>query len=182
MHLMYDFPTPAVAVDLDIVEKNVRDMTLGLSKYGIAHRPHIKTHRSVELAKLQLSLGARNHLREARRNGDNGGGGIDDILIAFPIIGEDKLKRYGALSERCSLRSIVNSQFGARGLSGLGRRLGKKLGVRERKEMNFRGKFEAQRQYYPTLGYRAFLNTAQSGLIPTYAGEAMCAATFATAF
>ena len=36
-------------------------------------------------------------------------------------------------------------------------------------------KFEAQRQYYPVLAYRTFLNTAQSGLIPTYAAEAMCA-------
>ena len=56
-------------------------------------------------------------------------GGIDDILIAFPIIGEDKLEHYGVPSEKCTLRSIVNSVIGARGLSGLGRRLGKKLEV-----------------------------------------------------
>lgn len=36
-------------------------------------------------------------------------------------------------------------------------------------------KFDLQRQYYPVLAYRTFLNTAQSGLIPTYAAEAICA-------
>ena len=35
-------------------------------------------------------------------------------------------------------------------------------------------KFDLQRQYYPVLAYRTFLNTAQSGLIPTYAAEAIC--------
>lgn len=36
-------------------------------------------------------------------------------------------------------------------------------------------KFELERQHYPVLAYRTFLNTAQSGLVPTYAGNAMCA-------
>ena len=36
-------------------------------------------------------------------------------------------------------------------------------------------KFDLQRQYYPVLAYRTFLNTAQSGLIPTYAADAICA-------
>lgn len=34
-------------------------------------------------------------------------------------------------------------------------------------------KFDAQRMFYPTLGYNTFLNSAQNGLIPTYAAEAM---------
>lgn len=34
-------------------------------------------------------------------------------------------------------------------------------------------KFEQQRQYYPVLGYKTFLNTAQNGLIPTYAAQSM---------
>lgn len=35
-------------------------------------------------------------------------------------------------------------------------------------------KFDLQRQYYPVLAYRSFLNTAQNGLIPSYAADAMC--------
>ena len=38
----------------------------------------------------------------------------------------------------------------------------------------FSNKFNIERQYYPVLAKRAFLNTAQSGLIPSYAAEAIC--------
>lgn len=128
---LYDsFPTPAVVIELDIAEKNVRDMVAGLARYGIAHRPHTKVHRSSELAKLQLKLGAKGitcaKIGEAEVMA---GSGIDDILIAFPVIGDDKLKRYGELSRKCTLRSIVNSIPGAEGLSALGESLGRKLEV-----------------------------------------------------
>ena len=57
---MYDYlETPAVAIELDIVENNIRSLVENAKKYGIVHRPHTKTHRSVELARLQLSLGAK---------------------------------------------------------------------------------------------------------------------------
>lgn len=122
--------TPAVVVELDIVERNIRNMITNTAKYGIAHRPHIKVHKCIELANLQLSLGAKGitcaKLGEAEVMA---AGGIDDILIAFPIIGEDKLARYGSLSKKCTLRSIVNSIHGAKGLSILGESLDKKLEV-----------------------------------------------------
>lgn len=122
--------TPALVVELDIAEQNIRNMIANTAKYGIAHRPHIKVHKSIELAKLQLSLGAKGitcaKLGEAEVMAE---GGIDDITIAFPIIGGDKLARYGELSGKCALRSIVNSMHGAKGLSGLGVSLGKKLEV-----------------------------------------------------
>lgn len=35
-------------------------------------------------------------------------------------------------------------------------------------------KFDLQRQYYPVLAHRSFLNTAQNGLIPTFEADAMC--------
>jgi len=124
-----ELPTPAVVVELGIAERNIRNMIANTAKYGIAHRPHIKVHKSVELARLQLSLGAKGitcaKLGEAEVMAL---GGIDDILIAFPIIG-DKLARYGELSGKCTLRSIVNSIQGAGGLSGLGQSLGKKFEV-----------------------------------------------------
>jgi len=125
-----ELSTPAVVVEQDIAERNIRHMIANTAKYGIAHRPHIKVHKSSELAKLQLKLGAKGitcaKLGEAEVMADQG---IDDIIIAFPIIGEDKLVRYGALNDKCTLRSIVNSLPGAKGLSSLGESLGKKLEV-----------------------------------------------------
>ena len=43
---IWDLPTPAVTVDLDIAERNVKKMAQEAVQHGLAHRPHIKTHRS----------------------------------------------------------------------------------------------------------------------------------------
>jgi len=118
-------PTPSVVIELDILEKNIRTMIENASKYGLAHRPHVKSHRSSELAKLQLTYGAKGitcaKLGEAEVMAANG---INDILIAYPMIGADKLERYSELAKKCTLRSIVNSYEGALGLSEMGRKSG----------------------------------------------------------
>lgn len=124
--------TPSVQVDLDVVERNITAAVQSLAAYGIAHRPHIKVHKSVELARLQQSLGCRGitcaKLGEAEVMAD---GGIEDILLAFPLLGRDKLERYRLLSGRDNLRitTIINSLEGARGLSDLGESMGRPLPV-----------------------------------------------------
>ncbi len=125
---MYEtVPTPAVVVELNAMENNIKTLLDGAARYGIAHRPHIKTHRSVQLAKKQLAAGCRGitcaKLGEAEVMAD---AGIDDILVAYALIGKEKWERYAALSERCrSLRTIINSEYGAKGLSETARRHGK---------------------------------------------------------
>jgi D-serine deaminase-like pyridoxal phosphate-dependent protein len=128
---MYEnFSTPAVVVELDILEKNIKKMIEENSQYKIIHRPHIKAHKCVQLAKMQLEMGAKGitcaKLGEAEVMAD---GGIKDILLAFPIIGKDKLDRYGELTNRCTMRTIINSIEGAQGLSNLGIKLNKRLEV-----------------------------------------------------
>lgn len=124
--------TPAVHIDLDIVERNIRRAVDSLGAAGIAHRPHIKVHKSVYFAKKQIAMGCKGitcaKLGEAEVMA---AGGIDDILLAFPMIGQDKLERYGALASRAglTLRTIINSMESARGLSALGERLGRRLQV-----------------------------------------------------
>ncbi len=88
---MYEFlPTPAVGVELNAVEKNIQSMVEGAARFGIAHRPHVKSHRSVQLAKMQIAAGAKGitcaKLGEAEVMA---GAEIDDILIAYPLIGEE---------------------------------------------------------------------------------------------
>ncbi len=39
--------TPAVLIDLDAAEQNIAEAVKSLSEYGIAHRPHIKVHKSL---------------------------------------------------------------------------------------------------------------------------------------
>lgn len=100
------YGTPAVVIDLDKVEANIAKLQAACDAAGIANRPHIKTHKSPELARLQIAAGARGitcqKLGEAEVMAD---GGIDDILISYNILGEEKLGRLGALQRR--VRMIV---------------------------------------------------------------------------
>lgn len=100
------YGTPAVVIDLDKVEANIARLQAACDAAGIANRPHIKTHKSPELARLQREAGARGitcqKLGEAEVMAD---GGLDDILISYNILGEEKLGRLGALQRR--VRMIV---------------------------------------------------------------------------
>ena len=51
--------TPVAVVDLDILERNLRDQQDYADSHGISVWPHIKTHKSPEIGMLQLALGAR---------------------------------------------------------------------------------------------------------------------------
>lgn len=100
------YSTPAVVIDLDKVEANIARLQAACDAAGVANRPHIKTHKSPELARMQVAAGARGitcqKLGEAEIMAD---GGIDDILISYNILGEEKLGRLGALQRR--VRMIV---------------------------------------------------------------------------
>jgi D-serine deaminase-like pyridoxal phosphate-dependent protein len=78
--------TPAVVIDIDIVERNARRLGDALAKRGIALRPHAKTHKSLELARIQLDAGARGitvgTLGEAEVFA---GAGFDDLFVAYPV-------------------------------------------------------------------------------------------------
>ena len=100
------YGTPAVVIDLDRVDANIARLQATCDAVGVANRPHIKTHKSPELARLQVQGGARGitcqKLGEAEVMAD---GGLDDIMISYNILGEEKLGRLGALQRR--VRMIV---------------------------------------------------------------------------
>jgi D-serine deaminase-like pyridoxal phosphate-dependent protein len=101
--------TPALVIDLDIVEANARRLGDALAERGIALRPHTKTHKSVALARIQLEAGASGitvgTLGEAAVMAD---GGIDDIFVAYPVwaVGE-KANRLARLIARPGLRLAI---------------------------------------------------------------------------
>src|SRR4029079_3007634 len=116
-----DLDTPEIVIDLDVVERNARRLQSALDGRGIALRPHVKTHKSPELARLQLEAGARGitvgNLGEAEVFAD---AGFDDIFIAYPIWADaPKAGRLRALAERPALRLAVgfDSVDGARRLA-----------------------------------------------------------------
>ncbi len=110
--------TPYVALDLQQLEKNVRGMTSKLIQQGIEHWPHIKTHKSVELAKFEIECGASGitcaTLHEVTVMAK---GGINNILLAYPMIGEEKCHQFVQLAKEINLRTIVDSLQGAEQLA-----------------------------------------------------------------
>lgn len=130
MMLYLAFSSPAVVVDLDIAEHNIRSMVESAATFNIRHRPHIKTHKSIYFAKKQLALGAVGitcaKLSEAEIMAQ---AGIDDIFLAYTLIGEEKLARFDALDDKIQISTVVNSLAGAQGLSDYAQSRGKRYKV-----------------------------------------------------
>lgn len=108
-------------VDLDIVERNARRMAEAASKRGVHLRPHMKTHKSVALASIQVAAGAGGvtvgTLGEAEVMAD---GGIADIFLAYPVwVAGSKGARVRALHGRPDLIFSVgvDSRAGGRQLA-----------------------------------------------------------------
>ena len=100
--LVADLDTPAVVIDLDIVEANITRAQDTLASHGLANRPHIKTHKIPALAKLQMEAGAVGitcqKLGEVEVMAD--AGVADDILLTYNVLGDAKAERLAALIRR----------------------------------------------------------------------------------
>ena len=126
----YDVDTPVLAIDLDIMERNISRMAKKAKRHNVKLRPHIKTHKSPEIARLQVAAGATGvtaaKLGEAEVMVR---GGIEDVLIAYPIVGEKKLARLEKLVTDAKVTVSLDSVEVAEGISRVGRRLGKRIPV-----------------------------------------------------
>jgi D-serine deaminase-like pyridoxal phosphate-dependent protein len=112
-----ELDTPALLVDLDRLDANIQRMAAAARKAGVSLRPHCKTHKCPEIARMQIAAGAEGitvaKLSEAEMFADEG---FDDIFIAYPIIGEHKLRRAARLGGQIRLIVGVDSFEGALGL------------------------------------------------------------------
>ncbi|MBW4085768.1 alanine racemase [Paenibacillus sp. S150] len=130
MSLYKELPTPVAIIDMDILQRNIDGMAARLAASGILHRPHIKSHKSAAIARMQLAAGAIGittaKLSEAEVFA---AAGVESILIAYPLIGADKLERFAKLHMKCGLLTTVDSAAGAAGLSEVGVRTGKPVEV-----------------------------------------------------
>jgi D-serine deaminase-like pyridoxal phosphate-dependent protein len=125
-----EIETPAIAIDLDLVESNIQRLQAYLEKHGVANRPHIKTHKIPEIGRLQMLAGATGiccqKLGEAEIMADNG---FADIFLPYNILGGRKLARLGALLRRVSIRVTADSEITIAGLSEAARAANRDLTV-----------------------------------------------------
>lgn len=122
--------TPAVVVDLDVLERNLEHMAAYCVAHRLGLRPHTKTHKTLEVARMQLAQGAHGltvaKVGEAEVMAESG---TNQILVAHPIIGEEKIRRLAALASKVEVLVALDSLSTAIGLAHFAREAGCALGV-----------------------------------------------------
>jgi D-serine deaminase-like pyridoxal phosphate-dependent protein len=116
--LVSEIDTPALVVDLDILERNLRRVSDYAREKGLRLRPHTKTHKSIRIARRQLDLGAAG-LTVAKVSEAEVmlGAAPADLLVAYPIVGRAKLERLAEVARRTHVTVALDSVVAARRLS-----------------------------------------------------------------
>ena len=130
MSLFPDVETPAVLVDLDVAERNVTAMAGQARVHHTRLRPHAKTHKLIEIARLQMESGAVG-LTVAKTGEAEvfAAAGFDDLFVAYPVVGEDKARRLLGLGPTVRLAVGADSVEGARTLGRVFAAAGRRLDV-----------------------------------------------------
>ncbi|MBF5040831.1 D-TA family PLP-dependent enzyme [Aggregicoccus sp. 17bor-14] len=121
--------TPAALVDLAQVEANLRRGDAYARSHGLRWRPHIKTHKTRELAALQLQAGATGVTVATQRELELMASVTDDLFLAYPPVGAQRLARLMALPAQVRLRVAVDSLEVLTPLADAARAAGRSVGV-----------------------------------------------------
>lgn len=117
--------TPAVLIDADIAEANLRRWQERCDSAGFANRPHIKTHRSAAWALRQVELGAKGltvqTVGEAEVMAD---AGITDLFLTTMTLGAAKLARLGMVAKRANLSVVADSRDAVDAVAGAAQEAG----------------------------------------------------------
>lgn len=129
MHVA-EIETPAIVVDLDILENNIRRVAAYARDHGLRLRPHTKTHKSPVVGRMQLEAGAIGltvaKVSEAEVLVSSG---TPDLLVAYPVLGESKLKRLMEVASHTAVTVALDSLEAAKGLSAAAAASGKEISV-----------------------------------------------------
>ena len=119
--------TPAVLIDVDVLDRNIERMASSVRGRGLELRPHVKTHKTLEIARKQLAAGAVGITVATIGEAEVfAAGGVTDIFIAYPLWVEvPHAKRLRALAAQCRLTVGVDS---AESATAMGRQLGADAG------------------------------------------------------
>jgi len=129
MHVS-ELDTPALLIDLDIFEKNLRRVGDYSREHDLRLRPHTKTHKSPAVGRMQIASGAVGltvaKVGEAEVMVESG---TPDLLVAYPVIGRQKLERLTQVAQKTRVTVALDSSFVARQLSEAARQAQVNFGV-----------------------------------------------------
>lgn len=136
---IYELDTPAVLIDMETMDRNLRRMADYCTIRKLALRPHAKTHKIPEIARLQMQYGASGiavaKLGEAEVMAE---AGICDMLIVYPLWGAGKWKRLTQLAKKVRISVAMDSLEVAAGISGAAKSAGVEIGIRLEFDTGFR--------------------------------------------
>ena len=168
-----DLETPAVVVDRTRLERNVTVMAAAATRANVRLRPHAKTHKCPEIARLQLACGAGGltvaKIGEAEIFAEEG---ADDLFIAYPVVGAVKAARVLALMTRVRMIVGIDSIDGARSLSDVIGPSGRRLDVRIEVDTGLRRTGVLPEQVEPLARVVADLPGLRLQGLFTHAGQA----------
>jgi D-serine deaminase-like pyridoxal phosphate-dependent protein len=127
---IHDLDTPALVIDLDVMERNLAKMAEYTRAHGLRLRPHTKTHKIPALGARQLAHGAVG-LTVAKVSEAEVmlASGVEDLLIAYPIFGAEKMRRLVEVAKKTRVTVSVDSVEAARPISDAAKAAGIRIGV-----------------------------------------------------
>lgn len=135
-----ELDTPALCVDLDVLDANIANLQAACDTLGIALRVHTKTHKTPAIAQRQIAAGAIGIVSQKLGEAEAmAAAGIQDILLPYNIVGAKKLDRLVKLvgSEQTQLTVAADSSATVEGISAVASAAG--LSVRVLVEMDTGG-------------------------------------------
>jgi D-serine deaminase-like pyridoxal phosphate-dependent protein len=125
-----DVPTPALIVDVSALDRNIAVMARFFAAGPCRLRPHVKAHKTPEIARRQLAAGSCVGLTCATVSEAEAVAALcDDLLLANEIVSAEKADRVAALARHRRVTLAVDSVVGLEVLSSSARRAGVSLGV-----------------------------------------------------
>jgi D-serine deaminase-like pyridoxal phosphate-dependent protein len=122
--------TPALVLDIDAAQRNIDHMASRLAELPAGIRPHIKVHKSPDLALRQMAAGALGlctaTVWEAMVMFE---AGVDDLFVVNTIAGQDKIRALAELAREARIRVAVDEAANAESLSRAAVAAGSTLGV-----------------------------------------------------
>ena len=104
-----DVDTPALLLDLDAFERNLKTMADAVAPLGVRLRPHAKSHKCAEIARRQIAAGAVGVCVQKTSEAEAlVAGGVQDVLIANEVVGRPKLARVAALGKSARVGVCVD--------------------------------------------------------------------------
>lgn len=129
MHIS-ELETPAVAVDVDVLERNLASMAEYAGRHGLQLRPHTKTHKIEAIAQMQMRHGSQGlTVAKSEEAEVMAHAGCADILVAYPVCGQAKWQRLARLARERRITVAVDSITPAEGLAAEAVRAGSTIGL-----------------------------------------------------